>query len=184
MSGKNSSERFFFLFSPFLGLSQRILARQEAIIVFSNFLNFFTFFLEFSITFVLELVGTIFFFYLSWPFPTYFGMKRSDIGFFLIFEFFCYFFGNFSYRLRTNSSERFFLFSLFLGLSQLILAGKVAKMVVFTFFNFFCCFLEFSITSWVGTHRNDFFFVFIFFFSLSRPFPTYFGLERSNNGVF
>ena len=37
--------------------------------------------------------------------------------------------------------------------------------------------------SWVGTHRNDFFFVF-FFSYLSRPSPTYFGLERSNNGVF
>ena len=34
----------FFLFSLFLGLPQRILARKVAIIVFSNFLNFFTFF--------------------------------------------------------------------------------------------------------------------------------------------
>ena len=152
---------------------------------------------------------------------------------FLIFWFVLLFFGIFRYELGRNSSERFFLFSLFLGLSKLILAGKVSKIVVFSFFNFFCYFLEFSITSWVGTHRNDFFlflfffflsfsafpnlfwlgkmqqwcfliflnfllFVFefsitgqvgtprndFFFFSLSRPSPTYFGLERSNNRVF
>ena len=75
------------------------------------------------------------------------------------------FFGIFYYELGRNSSERFFLFSLFLGLSQLILAGKVSKMVVFSFFNFFCYFLEFSIMSLVGTHRNDFF-LFLFFFPL------------------
>ena len=43
-----------------------------------------------------------------------------------------------------------------------------------------CCFLKFSITGRLETHRNDFFFI----FSLSRPFPTYFGLERSYDSVF
>ena len=139
-----------------------------------------------------------------------------------------FFFGIFIYGSGTNSLERFFLSSLFLGLSQLILVGEVAKMVVFSFFNFFCYFLEFSITGRVGTHLNDFFFslflglpllilawkdatmVFFnffeyfcyflfwifyygssrnlserfFFFSLYRPFPTYIGLKRSDNGVF
>ena len=53
-------------------------------------------------------------------------------------------------------------------------------MVFSNFLNFFAIYLEFSITSRVGTHRNDFFFI----FSLSPPFPTYFGLERSYDGVF
>ena len=51
----------------------------------------------------------------------------------------------------------FFIFSLSRPFPT-YLAGEVAKMVVFGFFNFFCYFLEFSITSWVGTHRNEFFF--------------------------
>ena len=63
------------------------------------------------------------------------------------------------------------LFSLFLGLSQLILAGEVAKMVVFSFFNFLCYFLEFSITSRVGTHMNDFYFFLFIFFSLFLGLP-------------
>ena len=82
-----------------------------------------------------------------------------------------FFFGIFIYGSGTNSSERFFLFSLFLGISQLILAGEVAKMVVFSFFNFFCYFLEFSITSRVGTHMNDFYFFLFIFFSLFLGLP-------------
>ena len=50
------------------------------------------------------------------------------------------------------------------------------------FLKFFAIFLEFSITGRVGTHRNEFFYFFIF--SLSRPLPTYFGLKRSYDGVF
>ena len=77
-----------------------------------------------------------------------------------------YFFGIFYYGSSRNSWERFFLFFylfyLFLGLSQLILAREVAKMVVFSFFNFICYFLEFSITGRVGTHLNDFFFFSLF----------------------
>ena len=58
-SGRNSLERFSFflsysafpnLCSLFLGLPLHILPWKEAIIVFSIFLNFFTIFLEFSIT--------------------------------------------------------------------------------------------------------------------------------------
>ena len=138
-------------------------------------------------------------------------------------------FGIFYYELGRNSSERFFFYfcffsPLFLGLPQLILAWKDATMVFLNFFEFFAIFFEFSITSRVGTHWNDFFFSlllsiskliflflglpqhilprkaaiivfsiflefsitgrvgtrrndFFFFFSLSRPFPTYFGLK-------
>ena len=76
---------------------------------------------------------------------------------------FYYFFGILYYGLGRNSSKRFFyfLFSLFLGHSQLILAWLEAIMVFFKFLNFFAIFLEFSITGLVGTHQNDFFFFFL-----------------------
>ena len=54
-------------------------------------------------------------------------------------------------------------------------------MVFFNFLNFFAILLEFSITRRVGTERNG---PIIFIFSLSRPFPTYFGLKWSHNGIF
>ena len=47
-SGKDETKRYF-LFSLFLSLFQPILVSNEAIKVFSNFLNFFAIFLEFSI---------------------------------------------------------------------------------------------------------------------------------------
>ena len=47
------------------------------------------------------------------------------------------------------------LFSLFLGLYQLVLDSKDAIMVFFNFLNFFAIFLEFSIPGRVGIDRND-----------------------------
>ena len=47
--------------------------------------------------------------------------------------------------------------------------------------NCFAIFLEFSITHWVGTKRNE---TIICIFSLSRPFPNNFYLERSHNCIF
>ena len=87
---------------------------------------------------------------------------------------FYYFFGIFYYGLGRNSSERYFyfLFSLFLGLSQLILAWWEAIMVFFKFLNFFAIFLEFSIPGLVGTHQND------FFFSSFSAFPNLCWLEK------
>ena len=89
------------------------------------------------------------------------GTKRNDNSFFL------------SYSAFPN------LCSLFLGLPQHILPRKEAILVFYIFLNFFTIFLEFSITSRVGTPRNDFLCFFIF--SLSRPFPTYFGLKSCQN---
>ena len=74
-----------------------------------------------------------------------------------------------------------FLFSLFHGILQLILAENEAIVVLFNFLNFFAIFLEFSITRRVGTEQNE---TKIFIFSLSLRFPTYFVLKRSHNGVF
>ena len=74
-----------------------------------------------------------------------------------------------------------FLFSLFHGFLQPILAENEAIMVFFNFLNFFAIFLEFSVTRWVGTEQNE---TKIFIFSLSLHFPTYFVLKRSHNGGF
>ena len=65
-----------------------------------------------------------------------------------------------------------FFFSLFLSLSQPILAWKEARMVFSNFLNIFGIILEFSITGWVGTHQNKFF----YFLSFSL-FPNLFWLE-------
>ena len=131
--------------------------------VFFKFLNFFAIFLEFSIP---GLVGTHqndFFFLLSRPFPTYICLKSCQSGGFLFFELFCYFleFSITSWEgIHWNDFFVFcFLFSLFLGLPQLVLAWKDATMVFFNFFEFFAIFFEFSITGQVGTHWNDFFFL-------------------------
>ena len=121
----------------------------------------------------------IFIFSLFQPFPTYFGLKRSHNRGFLFFEIFCYFFGIFYYALGGNETERHFLFSLFLDPFQPILAWNNATMVFFDFFEFPFLFLEFSLTRPVGREWKE-----NFYFSLSRPFPTYFGLKWCHNGIF
>ena len=74
-----------------------------------------------------------------------------------------------------------FLFSLFHGILQPILAENEAIVVFFNFLNFFAIFLEFSISRRVGTEQNE---TTIFILSLSLRFPTYFVLKRTHNGVF
>ena len=120
-----------------------------------------------------------FIFSLSRSLPTYFGWERSYDGVFRFFEFFCYFFAIFYYESRRNTSERLFLLSLFPTLSQPILAWKKCYKGVFKLFEFFCFFFRiFHYGS--GWHTSEQFF---FIFSLSRPFPTYFGLKWSYDGV-
>ena len=70
-------------------------------------------------------------------------------------------------------------FSLFLGLSQPVLASNEAIMMFFNFLNFIAIFLKFSIPGPVGTDRND-----NYFFSLSQPIPSHFVLKSSHNHVF
>ena len=74
-----------------------------------------------------------------------------------------------------------FLFSLFHGILQPILAENEAVVVFFNFLNFFAIFLEFSISRRVGTEQNE---TTIFILSLSLRFPPYFVLKRTHNGVF
>ena len=125
----------FFLFFLFLGLPQHILARKEAIIVFSNFLNCFTIFLEFPI---MGWVRTrrndffIFYFLSFLAFPNLYWLEKLPKWWFLIFWIVLLFFGIFYYGSSRNSSERFFfLLSLFLSISQLIFPWKEGIMVFF-----------------------------------------------------
>ena len=128
--------------------------------VFFNFLNFFAIFLEFSIT---RQVRTgrnetiIFIFSLSHPLSTNFGLKwcRNYI-FFLFLEFYCYFFGIFHNASARNETKRKFLFSLFLGLFQTILALNDAIMVflIFLIFLLFFC-INYSAPVRNGMKRYD-----------------------------
>ena len=93
------------------------------------------------------------------------------LNFFAIFLEFCI--------TRHVGAERKFLFSLFLGLFQPILASKEAIIVFFWFFEFFCYSFGISITGQEGTKRND-----NFYFPSFSAFPAYFGLKRSHHGIF
>ena len=89
-----------FLFSLFLCVFQPILAWNEAIMVFYNFLNFFAFFFTFLLWVGLERHGTIIFiFFLSHSFPTYFGLKWCHNSIFWIF---LLFFWNFLFSFGTE----------------------------------------------------------------------------------
>ena len=79
----------------------------------------------------------------------------------------------FNYGSGRNSTERFFAFSLFSGLSQPIMACNEAMMVFSKFFNFFAIFLEPSITGRAETERNDFFYLLSF-----AGFPNLFWLVK------
>ena len=71
------------------------------------------------------------------------------------------------------------MFSVFLGLFQPILTLIEATMVFFNFFKFFPIFWNFQLRFRLERNRTI-----IFIFSLSRPFPTYFCLKTSYNGIF
>ena len=119
------------------------------------FFNFFAIFLEFSIT---RRVRT--------ELNNYYASGKNRI---------------FYYASSGNRTEQWFLFSLFPGLFRPTLAWNKAITLFFSFLNFFPIFLEFSITCRVGMEWNG---TIISIFSPSRPFPTYFGLKRSHNGIF
>ena len=107
--------------------------------VFSNFFNIFAIFLECSITGREETQRSLFLPFLSFVvFPDLFWLETKLWRYFLNFWIFLlFFFGIFYDGSCRNIAERFFLFSLFLGLSQPILALKESLMV---FFKFYCYF--------------------------------------------
>ena len=114
----------------------------------------------------------IFILSISRPFPTYFDLKWGPNGVIWFFDFSSFFFGIFYYPSGRNGTERQFLFFLFLGISQPILAWNGAIIGFFNFSKIFAIFLEFSFTRWVGTKRKDNF----YFFSFSA-FPNLFWHE-------
>ena len=140
------------------------------------------FFWNFLLRVGLERNGTtIFFFFICQPIPTYFGLKRSHNRVFEFFKNFRYFFGIFFYTLGWNETEPQFLFLYFSAFSNLFWLDMKPQWYYLIFLFFFFFFLEFFITRRVGTERNG---KTIFIFSLSRHFPTYFGLKWSHNGIF
>ena len=132
-----------------------------------NFLKFFIFFWNFLFRVGWERNGTsIFIFSISRHFPTYFDLKWSLNGIFWFFDFSSFSFGIFYYPSGRNGTERQFLFFLFFGISQPILAWNEAITVFFNLLNFFAIFLEFSLKRQGGTKRNDnFYFLTLWAFS-------------------
>ena len=122
--------------------------------------------MEFSIR---RWVGTkrndnFYFLYFS-AFSNLFWLEMKPQWYFLIFWFFFFFFGIFYYPSGRNGTERQFLFFIFLGISQPILAWNEAITVFFNLLNFFAIFLEFYLKRQGGTQRNDnFFFLSLSFF--------------------
>ena len=108
--------------------------------------------------------GTTFFiFSISRPFPTYFGLKWSHIGIFWFFWISLSFFGIFYYQSDRKGTERQFLFFLFLGIFQPILAWNEAKLVFFLFFFSFFGILYFP-SGRNGTERQFYFSLFLLLF--------------------
>ena len=171
-SGRNPSEWFFF--SLFLGHSHPILAWKEATMVFSNFLNFFAIFLEFSIVGRVGTHQNDFFNFLSFSaFPNLFWLEKKLWWCFLIFWIFLLFFWNFLFQVGRNPSEWFFFFLSFSDFPILFWLEKKLWWRFLIFWIFLLFFLKFSITGRVGTHQNDFF----YFLSFST-FPNLFWIEK------
>ena len=130
--------------------------------------------MEFSTT---RRVGTKrncnFYFLQSSAFSNLFWLGIKPQWYFLIFWFFCSFFGIFYYLSGKNGTERQFLFFLFLGLFQSILALNEAITVSFNLLNFFTIYFQFSLTRRVGTKRNDNF----YFLTLSLFQPVLAGSD-------
>ena len=150
--------------------------------VFFNFLNFFTTFLEFSITGRIGTERNDNFYFLSFSsFSKLLWLEMKPQWYFFNFlNFFCYFFVIFMefsirHRVGTKRNDNF-LFSLFPILFQPILAWNEFVMV---FFNFFLFFWNFLLR--VGQERNG---RIIFIFSISHHFTTYYGLKWIHNGIF
>ena len=175
-SGRNGTERQF-LFSLFVSLFQPIFAWKEAITGFFNFLKIFAiFFWKFLLHFGWERNGTtIFIFSISRPFQTYFDLKWSPNIIIWFFDFSSFFFLEFFIACRVWTERKDNFYSLFLGISQPILAWNGAIMVFFNLFNFFAIFLEFSPTRQVGTKRNN-----NFYFLPLSAFSNLFWFEKKS----
>ena len=105
---------------------------------------------------------TNFIFSFSRPFPTYFGLKWSHSGIFLIYWIFLLFFLNFLERVSSERNKtKIFIFSLW-AFSVLFWLEMKPQLYFFDFFEFSSLFLEFSITNPIGWERKHNFYFFLF----------------------
>ena len=114
--------------------------------------------MEFSST---RLVGTkrnetkIFIFYISHPFPTYFGLKWTIMVFLLFFQFLTIFMEfSIMFQIGTKWNDNFY-FLTFPAISNLFWLIMRPHWYFLIFWIFFVIFLEFSITHRVETKQND-----------------------------
>ena len=117
------------------------------------------------------------FIFSPWPFPNYFGLKWCHNSIFLIFFAFSLAF-SIPRRVGTEQTDNFYFlsFSFFSKLFWLKIKPKCV-FLIFWIFLLFCWNFQLRVgQEWNGT--------IIFIFTLSRPFPTYFGLKWSHNGFF
>ena len=169
---RNETKRKFVFLSLSRPFPTNFCLKRSQNCIFLIFWIFLQFFMNFLLRVRLErnwMIICIFPIYQS--IPTYYGLKWSHNGIFKFSEFFSYFFGIFYYVSDWNGVGRFFLFSPFISVSPLILAWNEAIIVFYDFLNFFVICLEFSITHWVGTKRNEtIIFIFISFSAISNQF--------------
>ena len=141
-SGRHTLKRFFFLFSPFRGLSQLILSWKEAMMEFCNFLNFFAIFLEFSIR---SRVGTHqnYFFFLTFSaFHKLFRLEKKLRWCFQIFWILLLFFWYFLLRVGKEHIGKIF-FYYFLSFSAFPILFLLEKELWWFFINFWTFFIFF-----------------------------------------
>ena len=164
---------YFFSFAAFSCLFWLEMKPQWYFFIVLNFL-------EFSITHRVGTMRNDNFYFLSFPaFSNLFWLQTKSQWYFLNFWIFWPFFGIFYHASGKNGTEGYFFFSLFRSLFLLILAWNDATMIFLNFVNFFAFFWNF-----LSRLRYECNGRIIFIFSLSQPFPAYFGLKWSHNGNF
>ena len=128
-----------------------------------------------------EMIRTIIFiFALSRLFPTWVRQEISHNGVLYFFEFFCYFFSEFSIRGQVgNDRNNNFHFHSFSAFSNMFWPKKKP----YWCFLIFLIFLLFFSNSLLRI-RQEMLGTKIFIFTRSRPFPTCFCFKRSHNGIF
>ena len=141
--GTKRNETKIFI-SIFLILFQPILAWNEFIIVFFNFLNFIVIFLEFSITCQVKKKrhDNFYFLYFS-SFSYLLWLEMKPQRYFLIFLYFFATFLKFSITQREGTERNDNFFSLFLILFQPSLAWNELIMLFFNFWIFMIFFWNF-----------------------------------------
>ena len=149
----------------------------ELRMVFFNFLNFFSIFFEFSITLrvVTKRKDNFYSLFLSF-FQPILAWNEATMVFLNFFAIFLEF--SITLRVGTKRNDNFYFLS-FTSFSNLFWLEMYPQRYVLIIWIFLLFFWNFVLR--VGLGRNG---RIIFIFSLSHPFPTYFRLKCSHNGIF